>query len=197
MSRINFLHVWCPSCGHPFTFIVLLLLLPFLMRGETSALRIASIVVVAGLVPLGLFMRQRSASGRWETVDASARAARPMAYLAGFVALLPLGLYFLFVERSATLARGCAAIGAMFGVAAALNRWIKLSGHLAFAGFATLVLGRMGLGYAIAMALFIPLLGWSRLALSRHTFPEVIGGLLLWCGYGYHHVISRHDERNA
>jgi hypothetical protein len=178
MSRITFARL-VSIVGHPFTFVVLLLLLPFLMRGKTSALRVTSIVVVAGLVPLGLFMRQRYASGRWETVDASARADRPMAYLAGFAVLLPLGLYFLFVERSSTLARGCAAIGAMFGVAAALNRWIKLSAHLAFAGFTTLVLGWIGRGYAIPIALFIPLLAWSRLALSRHTFPEVIGGLVL------------------
>lgn len=165
--------------GHPFVFVVLLLVLPFFVRGQLSALRVAGIVVLAGLLPLGLFMRQRYTSGSWQTVDASARADRPVAYLAGFAVLFPLSLYFLFVERSSTLFRGCIAIAAMFGVAFVLNRWIKLSGHLAFAGFTALILGRISYACAVPLGLFIPLLAWSRLALQRHTLHEVIGGLLL------------------
>jgi hypothetical protein len=160
-------------------FVVLLLLVPFFLRGQLSALRIAGVVIVVALVPLGLFMRQRFASGRWQTVDASAPADRPVAYMAGFTAVLPLGFYFQFVEHSSVLFRGCVVIAAMFGVAWALNRWIKLSGHLAFAGFAGFILGNIHLAYAIPMALFIPVLAWSRLALQRHTLKEVIGGLAL------------------
>jgi hypothetical protein len=165
--------------GHPFAFVTLLLLLPYFRRGDPGALRVAALVVAAGLVPLGVFMRQRYTSGKWATVDASARTDRPMAYLAGFAVLLPLSIYFFFVERSGSLVRGCASIAAMFGTAFALNRWIKLSGHLAFAGFTVLVLARIHPTYAIPMVCFIPVLGWSRLALLRHTIPEVIGGLIL------------------
>ena len=165
--------------GHPFVFVVLLILLPFFMRGQISAVRVAGIVVIAALVPLGLFMRQRYTSGQWETVDASARADRPVAYLAGFAVVLPLSLYFRFVERSAGLFRGCIAVAAMFGIAFILNRWIKLSGHLAFAGFTALILARICPGCAVPVGLFIPLLAWSRLTLKRHTPREVIGGLVL------------------
>ena len=149
------------------------------MRGQISAVRVAGIVVIAALVPLGLFMRQRYTSGQWETVDASARADRPVAYLAGFAVVLPLSLYFRFVERSAGLFRGCIAVAAMFGIAFILNRWIKLSGHLAFAGFTALILARICPGCAVPVGLFIPLLAWSRLTLKRHTPREVIGGLVL------------------
>jgi membrane-associated phospholipid phosphatase len=157
------------------------MLLPFFTRGQLSALRLTAIVIAAALVPLGLFMRHRYTSGRWQTVDASARADRPVAYLAGFAVLLPMSLYFLLHEKSASLFRGCVAIAAMFGVAFLLNRWIKLSGHLAFAAFAAIILANIRLAYAAPIALFIPLLAWSRLALQRHTFGEVIGGLVLGC----------------
>jgi hypothetical protein len=165
--------------GHPFTFVVLLMLLPFFLRGQLNALRLTAIVIGAALVPLGLFMRHRYTSGRWQTVDASARADRPVAYLAGFAVLLPMSLYFLLHEKSSSLFRGCVAIAAMFGIAFALNRWIKLSGHLAFAGFTALILGNIRFAYALPIGLFIPVLAWSRLALQRHTLLEVIGGLAL------------------
>lgn len=165
--------------GHPFVFVVLLLLMPLFLRGQLGALRIAGVVIVAALVPLGLFMRQRFKSGHWQTVDASARADRPAAYLAGFVVLLPMGLYFRFFEHSSVLFRGCVTIAGMFAVAFALNRWIKLSGHLAFAGFTALILGDIRLAYAVPIGLLIPLLAWSRLALQRHTLQEVTGGLAL------------------
>jgi len=167
------------TIGHPFTFIVLLVLLPFWLRREAGALRVISIVIVAGLFPLGLFMWQRYASGRWQTVDASARSDRPTLYYGVFAVTLPFSFYFLLVEQSSTLFRGSVVICLMLGVAAVLNRWIKLSLHLAFAGFSGLILARIRLRYALPIGLFIPLLGWSRLALLRHTLGEVIGGLIL------------------
>jgi membrane-associated phospholipid phosphatase len=51
--------------------------------------------------------------------------------------------------------------------------------HLAFAGFSGLILARVHPGYGLAILVFIPLLAWSRLALLRHTFSEVIGGFAL------------------
>jgi hypothetical protein len=165
--------------GHPFTFIVLLLLLPFLWRGQLNALRITGVVTLAALVPLGLFMRQRFLSGRWQTVDASDRRDRPVAYLAAFAALVPVLIYFFAVERAPVLVRGCLVIGAMMAVGAGVNRWIKGSGHMAFAAFSAVVLARLHPGFTIGIALFMPGLGWSRLKLQRHTLIEVIGGAVL------------------
>jgi len=167
------------TIGHPFAFILLLILLPLWVRGQLSALRVAIIVGVAGLLPLGLFMRHRHASGKWATVDASDRADRPVAYLATFAVVLPMSLYFRFVERSPALFRGCAVIALMLAIGAVLNRWIKLSGHMTFAGFSAVVLARVVPGFSVMVILFIPVLAWSRIALGRHTVPEVTIGLLL------------------
>ncbi len=144
-----------------------------------DAFRIAGIVAAAGLIPLGIFMWRRHASGRWQDIDASRPKDRPTLYIAAFVVLVPLGLYFLFLEPSSDMIRGGAAIGLMLVAAAAFNRWIKLSLHTAFAVFTGLILAKISLAYGLAMLVFIPLIGWSRVALSRHTVREVLGGCVL------------------
>lgn len=170
--------------GHPFTFIVLLLSLPFWRKGDLKGLRIAGLVAVIGLVPLGLFMRERHRSGRWQTVDASAPADRPVAFLAIFAVLLPFTIYFHVVERSVVLVRGCLVLAGLMLVAAFLNRWIKISGHVAFATFSAVVLARINIISGVAALLFLPVLAWSRVALVRHTCREVFVGLILGLAAG-------------
>lgn len=166
--------------GHPFTFILLLLLLPFLLQGERQALWVTGIVAVAGMVPLSLIIRRRCVSGRWQSVDASRRTERTELYRAIFIIFAPLGLYIVFIERAAGYVRGSVMMALMLGAAAFLNRWIKLSLHLAIASFFAVVLMQVRMAYGLMMMLvFIPALAWSRLALGRHTIPEVIGGMAL------------------
>ena len=90
-----------------------------------------------------------------------------------------LALLWVWLGAASPLARGVAAAIAMLGLAAVLNRWIKLSLHmasLAFAGVAAWPLSPLGGMAAIAL---LPLLAWSRLRLSRHTWPEILGGTAL------------------
>ena len=165
--------------GHPFTFVVLLLSLPFWRKGDLSGLRIAGLVAVIGLVPLGLFMRQRYRSGHWQTVDASAPKDRPVAFLAIFAVLLPFTLYFYVVEHSVILVRGCLVFAGLMLVAAFLNRWIKISGHVAIATFSAVIFARINVASGVAAGLFLPVLAWSRVTLSRHTCAEVFAGFVL------------------
>ncbi len=165
--------------GHPFTFIVLLLLVPFWRSGDLRTLRVTGLVVVLALIPLALFMRHRHATGRWQTVDASAPVDRPAAYIAIFAVLVPFMFYFRFVEHSPALVRGSTVLALMLLVGAFLNRWIKLSGHVAFAAFAALIFIRINPALGTFVFLFLPVLAWSRIALGRHTLPEVLGGFFL------------------
>jgi hypothetical protein len=171
---------WVSIIGHPFVLIILMVLSVCSARGMgAGAFRIAAIVTVAGLIPSGIFMWRRHATGRWQTVDASSPKDRPAAYLAAFVILTPISLYFLFVEPSSDMFRGTVAFALMLGAAAAFNRWIKLSLHMAFDVFAGLILAKISLAYGLAILIFVPLIGWSRVALARHTAREVIGGCAL------------------
>lgn len=75
--------------------------------------------------------------------------------------------------------RGCIAVLAMIGAAAILNRWIKLSNHVAFAVFAAVVLLRVEWRVGAPVILVVPMLAWSRIALGRHSAAAVIGGACL------------------
>jgi hypothetical protein len=167
--------------GHPIALLSLLLFLAQAHRDSQSAGRTMLAFTMIVLVPLGLLIWRSRASGRWRTVDASDKADRPALYATIALALLGAGAYFHFVEGSAVLVRGCVVIGSMMLVAFALNHWIKLSLHVAFASFCGLLLTRVQFSAGLPILLLVPPLIWSRLVLSRHVFPETMGGLILGC----------------
>src|SRR6266852_4401157 len=179
MSKVT-LARWCSIVGHPFTFVVLLVATAsWRLYGGYNAIRTTGIVVAVTLVPLGLFVWNRYSSGRWETVDASAPADRPALYTVAFLLLIPLGFYFLVGERAKEMIRGLAAVALLIAVAAAANRWIKLSVHVAIATFAAVIITKLVPGFGGMLLAFLPILGWSRLKLSRHSIFEVLGGFVL------------------
>lgn len=171
---------WISIIGHPFASIVLLVLTAsWRLHGGYSAVRTTSIVVAAVLTPLGLFIWNRYSTGRWQTVDASAPADRPALYTVAFALLVLLGIYFLVIEQAGEMVRGFAAVAILIGLAAGLNRWIKLSVHMTFATFATVIIARLIPALGWPLVAFLPFLGWSRLKLSRHSIAEVLGGFFL------------------
>jgi membrane-associated phospholipid phosphatase len=182
---------WISILGHPFTF-VLILVLATSGRGDggVAAYRAAAIVLAVVLVPLGLFFWRRRASGRWTTIDASEPHNRPALYAAALALLVPLALYYRFAasnggaETTSRLLTGTLAAGLLLGLAAAANRWIKLSLHTAFAVFAGVVLAGTQPALGFAILAFAPILGWARLAMGRHALEEVVGGAVLGAAVG-------------
>lgn len=176
---------WVSIVGHPFALALLLGLTPMWSGGQAvRALRVSGVILMVAVVPMIVFVRRRRASGDWETVDASHPSNRPALFRAIFIVVVVLGLYFGLVERSVTLLRGTVAVAILAGIAAILNRWIKLSLHLAFATFTAVALYPLGVGHWLPVALFLPLLAWSRLVMGRHTMPEIIAGFGLGAGVG-------------
>jgi hypothetical protein len=165
--------------GHPFVLLSLLIFLPRLERDRISALRVVLVFVGIVCVPLAILMWRCVASGQWTTVDASNRDDRPLLFGASFVVVLISSAYFWFVDRSPSIVRGSMVTAALLLIAAALNRWIKISLHLTFACFCGLILARVRWSYGLGVLLLVPPLVWSRLVLSRHVLPETIGGILL------------------
>jgi hypothetical protein len=168
--------------GHPFVMIVLLVLLLSWTMDRAAAWRITGFVAAIGLIPTGLLLWRRYTSRRRQTTDASAPDDRTILYFSLFAVLLLSSVYFHFIEHSALLVRGSAVTALMSAAAAMFNRWIRLSLHLAFATYTGLVLARIHPGDGLPILIFVPFLAWSRLALLRHTLPEVIGGAALGLG---------------
>ncbi len=168
--------------GHPFVMIVLLVLVLSWTMDRAAAWRITGFVAVMGLIPIGVLRWRRFPSRRKQTTEASASTDRPILYFSLFAVLLLSSVYFHFVEHSAFLVRGTAVTALMSGAAAVVNRWIRLSLHLAFAVYSGLILARIHPGYGLPILILAPWLAWSRLVLLRHTLPEVLGGSVLGLG---------------
>lgn len=172
---------------HPFAVFTALALIAAARLEPASLPRtLLGIGVVVAIV--WAFVWQRHRSGRWSTVDASQRHERPLLYL---LALVLAGLYWLWMGGTASpTSQGVLTVVVMLCVAGVLNRWIKLSLHMASLAFASVALLPLStLAAAVALAL-LPVLAWSRLRLGRHRMDEVLGGtglgvlaglgLLLW-----------------
>lgn len=151
-------------------------------KGE--ALQSVGIVALFTIAPLAILMWRQVRRGRWENVDASNHAERPVLYIAGTIAVIALLGYLLLVRPQSFVIRGVVATLGMLAICGAATRWIKVSLHMAFASLAAtaLVLMRAPIGYALLLAL--PALVWSRLVLSRHTPAEVALGTIIGAGTG-------------
>ena len=165
---------------HPFAVFSALAMVAAWRLDPASLPRLALGMAVAVAV-VWTFVWQRHRSGHWGTVDASSRRERPLLY----AVLLTVAVVFAaWVGRASPLAGGVFAVIGMLCVAGIANRWIKLSLHMASLAFCVVVLWRLERGAALAALALLPLLGWARLRMSRHTLAEVLGGcaLGLLCG---------------
>jgi hypothetical protein len=165
--------------GHPFVLLVLLVLLPRLQNSPSDAVHKTLLFAGIVLVPLALLIWRCVSSGEWRTVDASDREDRPLLYRTILAVLCVATVYFVFVERTPAIGRGCGVSAGMVAIAAAGNRWIKVSLHVAFACFCGILLGRVRLAFGLPILLLVPALIWSRVVLSRHVFSKTIGGVIL------------------
>ena len=157
----------------------LLVILPRAGQGVSSAARTLAALVGIVFLPIGWLAWHSRATGRWRTVDASDKADRPLLYLVIGLVLLAAGTFFHFVEHSRDAVRGCVVVGGMMLVAFALNRWIKLSLHVACAAFCGVLLASAQFRAGWVLLGCLPALMWSRVALSRHLPVETLGGLIL------------------
>ena len=145
------------------------------MRGTLQSV---ALVTVAVLLPLGTFMYLRMRSGRWSTIDASRPAERPPLYFVALSLAALAAAWFATSPGLGFLGRGGAAVCLLLVVAALLNRWIKTSLHVAFAAYAAAVLLFLNPPAGLAFLAFVPVLGWARLAMRRHSLPKCWSELL-------------------
>ena len=166
--------------AHPFAVaLVLIGIAATKLHGVGTAAQLVGLTSVVFVVPLWIFVWRKWRSGQWETVDASMPSNRPALYTVALLLMAALAAAIGLLRGWDPILRGCTGVAGMLGVAAVLNRWIKLSLHVAFAAFAAAVLLRLDWRLGAALALVVPLLAWSRLTLARHTWQEVLGGAAL------------------
>jgi membrane-associated phospholipid phosphatase len=114
--------------------------------------------------------------GRWGHVDASAKHERGSLNRFLLIALVAGTLLAIVVVQRRELALGLGLSAGLIAMALLTARWCKLSLHMAFAVFAAALLSRLGWEYGVAGIVFIAAIGWSRLALRRHTPGDLLAG---------------------
>jgi membrane-associated phospholipid phosphatase len=161
--------------GHPF---VTMLAFGLLAGGLGGAAGTSALAALAVVVPIALLAARQRRAGRWETVDASRPRERPALYAVGGVAAAFL-LAVLLLRGDVGIARELGAVLLLLAVAAAANRRVKTSLHVAFAALAATALLRLGSPAGWVLAAATPAIAWSRLHLERHTVREVLAGAAL------------------
>ena len=167
---------WTSILLHPFAVFAALALVAA-WRLDPASLPRTAIGVAVAVAIVWLFVLQRRRSGHWGTVDASDRRERPVLYV--LVLAVALGYWLWLGGAHSAASDSVLASVAMLCVAGIANRWIKLSLHMASLAFAGVSLLALWMPAGIAALASLPLLGWSRLRMARHTLPEVAGGAAL------------------
>ena len=167
---------WTSILLHPFAVFAALALIAA-WRMDPASLPRTAIGMTVAVAIVWAFVLQRRRSGRWGTVDASDRRERPILY--ALVLVVAAGYWWWLGGRASATGQGVVAVIAMLCVAGIANRWIKLSLHMASLAFASMAMLSLWPPAGIAALLALPLLGWSRLRMARHSLPEVSGGSAL------------------
>jgi membrane-associated phospholipid phosphatase len=146
-----------------------------------TALGIAGIAVLVTALPIALLVIIQVLRGRWTDPDVSVRRQRYLLYPFGVTCMLAAAGVFILTGAPPV------AVRATFGIAFAnvLNGFInlryKVSAHATTAALCAMLLWlatppRDSAIVAVPVSVAAALVGWSRVALGRHTLGQVILG---------------------
>jgi hypothetical protein len=165
--------------AHPFVMVALLVAVPAMRQSSGKALQAVLLVVTVVILPIAVLMFHQVQRGRWSNVDASEASERPVLFMVALAGLVGAAAWLLFNDPNSFLVRGVLVTAAFLLLAALLTRKVKISLHLAFAALTATTLCLLGSTVGYALVGIVPILFWSRLALSRHRVHELVAGLLL------------------
>ena len=162
---------------HPF----LLGPLTVLLLTDTGS---SAVVAVTIAIPLLILTIRNVRRGVWSNHDVSVRTQRRGLYWSA-IALTALAAVWLGYRGAAPgLVRGVAAAAVMFAIAMLVNRWLKISLHMLVAAFSAVAIADSHPGWIPFLALSVVALAWSRLYLRRHSWVEVLAGVILGTAVG-------------
>lgn len=159
--------------------VALLVAVPAARQSSGSAVYSMLLIVMAVIVPIAVLMFRQVRRGRWSNVDASKPSERPVLFLVMLAGLIAALGWLLLNDPQSFLVRGLIVTAAFLLVAALLTRWIKLSLHVAFAALTATTLCLLGSAVGYALAVVVPVVFWSRIAMGRHRVHELLVGLAL------------------
>lgn len=174
------------ALGHPFfTVAVFIIAVSFRTYAPGTAAAITAGVVGTVVFPAAAWNWWNARRGYYSDFDVSNRRERHSMYLVlvALMAAAALGLWW--TGQPAGVVYGLVFSTVLLIVCGIVNFFLKASLHAALAFYlAAVALGVHPPTGALMLAFAFPV-GWSRIALRRHSTAEVIAGSLLGCAFGF------------
>lgn len=171
--------------GHPLVFVTATVgAVVGTQLASRAAVSILLALFLSVILPVGVLLFLGVRSGRWKDADVSVREERKRFY--------PIAIPVSAVGIAATwlagapryILRGGIVTFILLIVAAFINLRFKLSLHALFAAYCAVVLWQVNPVCGWIGTGLTALVLWSRLFLKRHTWPEIVAGVLLGSGGG-------------
>ena len=170
------------TAGHPFV------LIPLTVAAATRNLLWTTILAAGTILPLLAIIIRNVRRGTWSDADVSRHDQRAGLYRVALPLAIASAVVLHFAGAPARMLRSVAAAAAMLGMGLVGNLLLKISMHMMFASFCGVAIVRLHPWTAIAIVPFVLAIAWSRRKLERHTFTEVVVGLLLGLAAGIYAV---------
>lgn len=155
------------------------------LRGTIGLIEAAGwtlFTLMIAVLPLLAFVALQTKRGIFSDQQVPRRHQRSRVYLVGNACLLACVLILVVLQAPKSLVALLSAMLASSAIATGLNlRW-KVSVHTGSAAGAAISLLILAGPPAVPMLALIPLVGWTRVALRRHTLGQVIAGGLIGAG---------------
>ena len=166
--------------GHPLVFVTISVAIALTTQlAPRTAISILGAMLLAVIAPMGLLLFLGVRSGRLGDADVSVRKERKRVYPIAIPLSAAGTLVMWFAGAPRGILRGGVITLLLLAIAALTNLWFKISLHVLFAAYCTVILFRVNMWCGAVALVLAALVFWSRLALSRHTIAETVAGFAL------------------
>jgi membrane-associated phospholipid phosphatase len=141
-----------------------------------AAVRWVLLALVLTTVPISLLVLTQVVRGRWTDLDVSVRRQRYTLYPFGLACMIALAVVLVGLHAPAIAVSATAAIVVANSLDGLINLAYKVSAHATTAATCAAVLYFGAPLWAVPAALAALAVGWSRVALGRHTPGQVVLG---------------------
>ncbi|HEU4889863.1 MAG TPA: phosphatase PAP2 family protein [Thermoanaerobaculia bacterium] len=162
--------------GHPF------LLIPLMVAAATRNWVWTAIVGGVTILPLLVITLRNVRRGVWTDHDVSRPEQRGGLYRVIFPLIALSALLLWLMDARPQMLRGFAAGAVMLAIGLLGNRFLKISLHMMAAAFCAVTLIRIYPNTAYALVPFVAAIAWSRHKLDRHTWTEIVAGVVIGAG---------------
>jgi membrane-associated phospholipid phosphatase len=145
-------------------------------RTLVLGLRLAGLALLIGIVPVVVVVLVQVVRGSWTDVDVSVRRQRYILYPFGIACMLAAVVAFVWLGAPLVVVRAGLGLVAANVVNGLVNFKYKVSTHASTAALCAAVLWQALPVWGLIAAAAAALVGWSRVALGRHTPGQVVLG---------------------